>query len=104
MPGPIFTLKGKIEDADQKLRDVAVWVGDDKVFLQSGESSENPHELKLNVPIKLDPGPNAITVVAREGPKYSVQHTLVITRPGGLDWKKDDAELADGRDTSLIME
>jgi len=90
--GTTITLKGKVEDSDRPLRDVAVWVGDDKVFLQSGTSADNPRSLTLEVPIQLDPGPNVLTIIAREGVRYSVQKSVIVTRPGGLDWKKKEKE------------
>jgi carboxyl-terminal processing protease len=90
--GSTVTLKGTVEDSDQPLRDVAVWVGDDKVFLQSGTHANNPRSLTLQVPVRLDPGPNVLTVIAREGTKYAVQKSIIVTRPGGLDWDKKGKE------------
>jgi len=102
--GSTITLKGKVEDSDRDLRDVAVWVGDDKVFLRSGTSDNNPRSLTLDVPVRLNPGPNILTIIAREGIKYAVQKTLVVTRPGGLDWKEKEGEPPVISDPSHIEE
>ncbi len=97
-------LSGRVDDDDRDIRDVAVWIGDDKVYLQSGAQEKNPRSVPFNVKVKLKPGPNFITVMAREGDKYSVTKSLVVTRPGGLDWKDEKEKLADGSDPSLILE
>ena len=46
----------------------------------------------MEVPVRLDPGPNVLTIIAREGVKYAVQKSVIVTRPGGLDWKKKEKE------------
>jgi len=104
VPDDRVQIEAVVEDDDSPLRDVAVWVGDDKVHLQPGAGADNPRRLRLEVPVKLDPGPNLISIMAREGARYAAQKSLVITRPGGLDWDQDDAQLVgDGR-PSLILE
>jgi len=102
--GSTITVKGKVEDSDRNLRDVAVWVGDDKVFLRSGSSADNPRSLSLDVPVRLDPGPNILTIIAREGVRYAVQKSVVVTRPGGLDWKEKEGEPPVISDPSHIEE
>ncbi len=83
-------LRGRVRDEDHDVRDVAVWVGNDKIHLQSGSQMRDPRDFVLEVTVPLEPGPNYITVIAREGTSYSSQRSLVVTRPGGLDKKKDD--------------
>jgi len=93
----------EVSDRDRPVRDVTVWVGNDKVLLRSG-STGNGHQLTVDTSIGLHPGPNLITVVAREGTKFATQLPLVVTRAGGIDWKEEDQKLADGQDASLILE
>ena len=101
--GEKITLEGRVEDENRDIRDVAVWINDDKVFLKTGASMSNPRSIPFKVDLKLKPGPNFITVIAREGYKFSSQLTRVITRPGGLDFKEDKKSLTEG-DASLVLE
>jgi carboxyl-terminal processing protease len=87
--GATVKVSGQVEDADASLRDVSVWVNDEEVFLTSGANGNDPHLIKFDVDVDLEPGPNFLTVIAREGAKYSTQKTVLVTRPGGLDYKKD---------------
>ncbi len=93
--GPSITVKGEVLDRDQPIRDAAIWVNSEKVFLKAGANLKNPHRMKLRVPIQLNPGPNVISIIAREGKTFSNSHTVVVTVPGGLDWKEEDQTLAD---------
>ncbi|HUU00682.1 MAG TPA: MXAN_5808 family serine peptidase [Myxococcota bacterium] len=98
------TISGVASDVDADLRDVTVWALDDKVYLKSGAAGSSLRSLAFSVDVKLKPGPNVLTVMAREGPRFSIQKTLIITRPGGLDWKEDKTKVADGRGGALILE
>jgi carboxyl-terminal processing protease len=98
------TLRGRVRDEDADVRDVAVWLGSDKVFLETGRDGGNPRQFPFEVRLSLDPGPNFITVVAREGTQFATQRTLVVTRPGGLDFKKVDETGAEEDPESLLME
>ncbi len=100
--GTSVTLRGKVTDEDQDLREVAIWVGTEKVFLQPGIAG-NARKIPLEVPLSLNPGPNLITVIAREGSKLSAQKSFVVTRPGGLDWKKPSDWMED-EDPSQAMD
>ncbi|HSA22527.1 MAG TPA: SH3 domain-containing protein, partial [Myxococcota bacterium] len=99
--GDRVVLRGVIVDEDHDLRDVAVWVGSKKVYLKPGSESRDPRRMTLEVPLTLEPGPNFVSVIAREGSRYSSQRTVVVTRPGGLDRPKS-AE--DEEDPSALME
>jgi len=99
-----LVVKGEIRDTDRKIRDIAIWVGDDKVYLRSGSQAQNPRNMAFEVDVKLKPGPNLVSVIAREGNKYSSQSMLLLTRPGGLDYDEEELKLADGKDASLILE
>ena len=61
-----------------------------KIHLQNGSQMKNPRDFKLEVTVPLEPGPNYITIIAREDARYSSQKSLVVTRPGGLDKKNSD--------------
>jgi carboxyl-terminal processing protease len=98
------TISGVASDADADLRDVTVWALDDKVYLKSGTAGSGLRSLAFSVDVKLKPGPNVLTVMAREGPRFSIQKTMIVTRPGGLDWKEDKTKVADGHAGALILE
>jgi len=103
--GVTITLKGHVVDDDADLRDVAVWVGNEKLSLESGAGAANPRNLGLELQVPLDPGPNFVSIIAREGSKFASQKTVVITRPGGLDWKRQEEFPGDvEEDPSLFME
>ena len=87
-------LRGRVVDEDQDLRDVAVWVGSNKVYLVSGGSGANPRDLPFDVELDLEPGANFVTSMAREGERYATQKAVVISTPGGID-KKDKKDSAD---------
>ena len=97
-PTPLFIdsgdsveIDGKISDTDHDLRDISVWVGNDKVFLESSAEMKDKRNAIISVKVQLKPGPNYITIIARERAKFAAQKTLVLTRPGGLD-KKDNED------------
>ncbi len=98
------TLRGLVRDDDADVRDVSVWLGSDKVFLETGAEGGNPRRLPFEVKLSLDPGPNFITIVAREGTQFGAQRTLIVNRPGGLDFKKVDDTGAEEDPESLLME
>jgi hypothetical protein len=77
---------------------VAVWVNNEKVFLKAGASEKNPRLMQLNLPVQLDPGPNIITVIAREGQSNSTYTSVAVTLPGGLDSKEQDEIFAEKLD------
>jgi carboxyl-terminal processing protease len=84
----VLVLRGEVSDVDQDIRDVSVWVGNNKIHMQPGSQAKNPRRFPFEVSVPLDPGPNFISVIAREGNRFSSYESLVITRPGGLDKKK----------------
>lgn len=60
---PHAVLSGVVQD-DGTLRDIMVFHGDDKVFYQGGRDGER--RLPFSVEPQLDPGLNALTVLARD--------------------------------------
>ncbi len=85
-------LRGRVVDDDADMRDVAVWIGSDKIYLRAGSQMGNPRSVPIEVKVPLEPGPNYVTVIAREGSRFSAQRSLVVTRPGGLDKEKDEEQ------------
>ena len=62
-------------------------------------------QLEKEATMHRDPTrPNMITVVAREGAKYSLHKNIFISRPGGLDWKEPPDQLADGSEASYNLD
>ncbi|MBN2494642.1 MAG: PDZ domain-containing protein [Deltaproteobacteria bacterium] len=90
--GESVSVKGRVVDEDVDIRDVAVWIGAQKVFLVSGQAAPNPRDLPFELSVKLKPGANIVTIMAREGVKYSSSEAVVITRPGGLEEKTEEAD------------
>lgn len=88
--GESITLRGRVHDDDSAIRDVAVWVGSDKIHLLAGSKMRNPRDFPLEVEVPLEPGPNHITIIAREGQHFAAHRSLVITRPGGLEEERDE--------------
>lgn len=95
--GDSLTLSGRVVDDDSDVRDVAVWVGNDKIYLERGSQMKNPRDFPLEVSVPLEPGPNYITIIVREGSRFSAQHSLVVTRPGGLDKEKKEDLIGAGQ-------
>ena len=83
-------LRGQVTNDDMDLRDVAVWVGNRKIHLKPGNKMSNPRQTPIEVDVPLEPGANLISVIAREGTRFSSHRTLVITRPGGLEKQQRD--------------
>jgi carboxyl-terminal processing protease len=75
-----FTLSGVATDQDP-MRDLYVFVNDQKVFFKSGGGSEDgPGQIKFNADFALKPGNNTVVVVAREGQDFLARKLLVIHR------------------------
>jgi carboxyl-terminal processing protease len=76
-----FTLSGTAVDP-AKLRDMYVFVNDQKVFFHS--TGDHPEEkIAFTTDFPLKPGNNSVTVVAREDDDLVGRRTLVIRRDGG---------------------
>jgi carboxyl-terminal processing protease len=84
--GNTFRLNGKALD-DNQVADVFVFVSNrtgkidrKKVFYRSNRKGQKPGELGFDAEIPLWPGPNVVTVVARENLQVQSQQTLVVER------------------------
>jgi carboxyl-terminal processing protease len=104
--GESISIKGRVVDEDQDIRDVVVWVNNEKVALfKPDPAASNQRNLEFEQSVSLNPGPNMLSVVAREGTKFSTHVLYVISRPGGLDWKKaEEYPDEEEEDPSLILE
>ena len=93
-------IRGVATDPDQ-VRDMYVFVGSRKVFYQSNRNGSDKTTMAFDEELKLKPGVNVVTVVARENEEVATAHTLVVRRDGpngealptpkrevfGADWK-----------------
>src|SRR5690606_33742849 len=93
-------IRGVATDPDQ-VRDMYVFVGSRKVFYQSNRNGSDKTTMAFDQELKLKPGVNVVTVVARENEEVATAHTLVVRRDGpngealptpkrevfGADWK-----------------
>ena len=74
-------IEGKASDGD-KVLDVFMFVGPQKVFYKSNRGSSKPKEMAFAHDVKLNPGVNVITVVVRENDDSTTRQTLVVRRDG----------------------
>jgi carboxyl-terminal processing protease len=78
-----FTLSGTATDPDA-LRDVYIFVNEQKVFFKSGGGGEDgPGQIRFNTEFALKPGNNNVVVVAREGQDFMARKMFVIHRRSG---------------------
>lgn len=68
-------------DLDQ-ITDAYAFVGSEKVLYQSNAKSNTPSKLSFSQDIKLHPGINVVTVVARENKDVVTAQTIVVRRDG----------------------
>ena len=74
-------IEGKASDGN-RLLDVFMFVGAQKVFYKSNRGSSHPKELSFAHQVELSPGVNVITVVARENDDSTTRQTIVVRRDG----------------------
>jgi len=88
--GDRFDIVARIVD-DGRVNDAYVFVGDQKVFYQRLDS-RGPTDVTLRHGVKLEPGVNVITVVAREDDEFAQRETLTVySRAGDPFAKKKSA-------------
>jgi carboxyl-terminal processing protease len=76
------TVEGVATDGDRVL-DAYIFVGARKVYYQSnGKDVSDPRRLEFRHRVKLKPGVNVITVVARENEDTATRYTRVVRRDG----------------------
>jgi carboxyl-terminal processing protease len=67
-------------DGSAKLRDVFVFVNDQKVFFKVVPQSANASKLDFQADLPLKPGNNIVTVFAREDDELQTRRSVVIYR------------------------
>jgi carboxyl-terminal processing protease len=72
-------VRGVVTDADRVL-DIFILVGLRKVFYLSNREGTDPRRLAFDVPLPLEPGSNAVLVVARESSDVVARRVLVLRR------------------------
>ncbi len=91
-------IEGVATDADRVL-DAYAFAGSHKVFYQSNRAGLDPRKLKFAFDVRLRPGVNLITVVARESSDTVTRRSMVVRKdgPGGetLPTPKQEAFGAD---------
>lgn len=79
--GASLTLHGASTDENRVL-DMYIFVGSNKVFYQSNRNGADPHRLGFEAVLPLRPGANIVTVVAREDDDVMARRSYVIRRDG----------------------
>jgi carboxyl-terminal processing protease len=88
-----YTLTGTATNRTA-LRDVYIYVNDQKVFFKAAGEGEGSNELKFSSDFPLKVGNNTVLVVAREGPDLMARRTLVIHRRAAAVAQKTAARKA----------
>jgi carboxyl-terminal processing protease len=83
--GETFRLGGTVTvpasaDPDARLRDVFVFVNDEKAFFKVAPEGSEEGRLEFSTELKLKPGQNSVTVYAREDEEFQSHRSLVIFR------------------------
>jgi carboxyl-terminal processing protease len=74
--GDSYTVEAKIED-DGPVKDAYIFVGDQKVFFETLKT-KGPTNSVVKHDVKLKPGVNVITVVAREDDEFAQREVLTV--------------------------
>jgi carboxyl-terminal processing protease len=83
--GDVFRLSGSASvppsaDEASRLRDVFVYVNDQKVFFKVVPEDEGATKLDFQADLPLKPGQNLVTVVAREDEEFQTRRSVVVFR------------------------
>jgi carboxyl-terminal processing protease len=94
--GDSFRLQGSASvppafDATARLRDVFVFVNDQKVFFKVVPEAAAAASLDFQADLPLKPGNNVVTVVAREDDEFQTRRSLVIYRRPPAEVAQDAA-------------
>jgi carboxyl-terminal processing protease len=89
--GDRFDLIARIVD-DGRVSDAYVFVGEQKTVYQRLDS-RGPTDVTIRHSVKLEPGVNVITVVAREDDEFAQRETLTVFSKMGDPFAKDRAGL-----------
>jgi carboxyl-terminal processing protease len=64
----------------EKVRDVYIFVGDDKVYFKANTDKGRPQELSFVADVAIKPGMNYITIVAEESAQLDTRHVIAVRR------------------------
>jgi len=67
-------------DPDARLRDVYIFVNDEKAFFKVAPEGSEDGKLEFSADLKLKPGQNTVTVFAREDEEFQSRRSVVIFR------------------------
>jgi len=86
--GDTYEVRAKIND-DGRVNDTYIFLGDQKVFYQRLDT-KGPTDALLKHTVKLQPGVNVVTVVAREDDEFAQREVLTVfsTKGDPLEKKK----------------
>ena len=84
--GDRFVINARIVD-DGAVNDAYVFVGSQKVFYQRLDS-KGPTDVMVKHTVKLEPGVNVITVVAREDDEFAQREALTVFSKAGDPFAK----------------
>lgn len=88
--GDTFAVEAHIED-DGPVKDGYLFVGDQKVYFEAFKGQRGPTNLTLKREVKLKPGVNVITVVAREDDEFAQREVMTVYSKKGDPLAKDAA-------------
>jgi carboxyl-terminal processing protease len=82
-----ITIRGKATD-EKRVRNVYIFVGDDKVYFKPNTDTEKPGELSFEAELPLKNGINYITIFAEETAALDTRKIIVIRRdaPSGMPY------------------
>lgn len=86
--GDTFTVEARVED-DGPVKDGYIFVGDQKVYFEAFKAGRGPSNLSIKREVKLKPGVNVITVVAREDDEFAQREVMTVYSKKGDPLAKD---------------
>lgn len=76
---PRIRIRGTATD-ETRVRNVYVFVGDDKAYFEPNSDPERPGEMNFDATVELEKGQNFITVVAEETPVLDTRKVITVRR------------------------
>ena len=76
---PTIRLRGRAVD-EQKVRDIYIFVGEDKVFFKPNTSKDKPGVLEFEAELPLEHGINYVAIVAEETAELDTREVLTVRR------------------------
>jgi carboxyl-terminal processing protease len=95
--GDLLKLQGtasmppSVEPGTTRLRDVYVYVNDQKVFFKVVPESANASKLEFTTDLPLKPGNNVVTIFAREDDEFQSRRSVVVYRRPPAEVAQDGA-------------